>query len=89
MKKILIVFFKFVFLNCLNNQLNESNSNITITVSRRADWRAVGKIGNVVLSIGYSEPEIYDDINIEEKTKFEAGIEDTYDNENKYKIYCR
>jgi len=89
MKKILIVFFKFVFLNCLNNQLNESNSNITITVSRRSGWRALGKIGTVVLSTEYSGPEIFDDIDIEEKTKFEAIIKDIYDNKNKYKIYCR
>jgi hypothetical protein len=73
-------------LNCLNNQLNESNPNIT--VSRISGWRAVGKIGTVVLSTDYSGPEIFDDIDIEEKTKFEAIVEDIYNNK-KYKIYCR
>ena len=86
MKKILIVFFNFIFLNCLNKQLNESNPNIT--VSRISGWRAVGKIGTVVLSTDYSGPEIFDDIDIEEKTKFEAIVEDIYNNK-KYKIYCR
>jgi hypothetical protein len=72
-------------LNCLNNQLNESNPNIT--VSRISGWRAVGKIGTVVLSTDYSGPEIFDDIDIEEKTKFEAIVEDIHNN-NKFKIYC-
>ena len=89
MKKILIVFFNFIFLNCLNNQLNETNTNITITVERSSGWRAVGKIGSVVMSTLYSGPEIFDDIDIEEKTKFETIVEDIHNNNNTYKVYCR
>ena len=41
----------------------------------------------MVLSTDYSGPEIFDDINIEEKTKFETIVEDIHNN-NKYTIYC-
>ena len=88
MKKILILFFNFIFLNCLNNQLNETNLNITLRVEERSGWRKVGKIGTVVLSTLYYGPEIFDDIDIEEKTKFETIVEDIHNN-NIYKIYCR
>ena len=89
MKKILIVFFNFIFLNCLNNKLNEENLNITITVQRCTGMKIIGKIGTVVMSTLYSGPEIFDDIDIEEKTKFETIVEDIYNNNNTYKIYCR
>ena len=88
MKKILIVLFNFIFLNCVKNQINETNLNITITVERCSGWRAVGKIGTVFMSSIYSGPEIFDDIDIEEKTKFESIVEDIHNNNNKYKIYC-
>ena len=80
MKKILIVFFNFIFLNCLNNQLNESISNITITVQGDQVREQQEKL---VLSTEYSGPEIFDDIDIEEKTKFEAIIDDIFNNKNK------
>ena len=80
MKKILIVFFNFIFLNCLNNQLNESISNITITVQGDQVGEQQEKL---VLSTEYSGPGIFDDIDIEEKTKFEAINEDIYNNKNK------
>ena len=89
MKKILILFFNFILLNCLNNQLNEKNLNITITVYRCVGMIAIGKIGTVVMTTLYSGPEIFDDIDIEEKTKFETIVEDIYNNSNTYKIYCR
>ena len=89
MKKILIVFFNFIFLNCLNNQVNEENLNITITVERCTGMKVIGKIGTVVMSTLYSGPEIFDDKDIEEKTKFETIVEDIYNNSNIYKIYCR
>ena len=89
MKKILIVFFNFIFLNCLNNQVNKENLNITITVERCTGMKVIGKIGTVVMSTLYSGPEIFDDKDIEEKTKFETIVEDIYNNSNIYKIYCR
>ena len=89
MKKILILFFNFIFLNCLNNQLNETNLNITIRVEKLSGWKEIGKIGTVVLSTKYYGPEIFDDIGIEEKTKFKTIVEDIHNNNNIYKIYCR
>jgi len=89
MKKILIVFFNFIFLNCLNNKLNEESLNITITVQRCIGMIVIGKIGTVKMSTLYSGPEIFDDIDIEEKTKFETIVEDIYNHNNTYKIYCR
>ena len=51
MKKILILFFNFIFLNCLNNQY--TNLNITIRVEELSGWKEIGKIGTVVLSTKY------------------------------------
>ena len=81
MKKILILFFNFIFLNCLN----ETYVNITLRVVRSSGRRIIGKIGTLVLTNDYSGPEIFDDIDIEEKTKFETIVEDIHNN-NKYKI---
>ena len=89
MKKILIVFFNFIFLNCLNNQLNETNLNITITVETSYRIREVGKVGTVIISTLFSGPEIFDDKDIAEKTKFESMVVDNNNDNNNFKIYCR
>ena len=89
MIKILIVFFNFIFLNCLNNQLNETNLNITITVETSYRIREVGKVGTVIISTLFSGPEIFDDKDILEKTKFESMLVDKLNDNNTFKIYCR
>ena len=73
-------------MNCLNNQLNKRNLNITIKTSFNTE--TVGKIGTLTISAYFSGLEIFDDKDIAEKTKFESMVVDKNNDNNKFKVYC-